>query len=80
MKTVPMRSPYELLICIAGMVSGGFAYLKTNLDLLDASIFMTWEKIAGLLWGCLVALLTGMFAVAGKRISDWLIRKYIKKK
>lgn len=76
---IPMRSPYELCVGIAGMVTGGLMYIRTNLQLLDAA-YITWEKVVGLLWGCLVALFTGFFAVAGKRLFEWFMKKYFKKK
>lgn len=74
-----MKSPYELIVWMAGMVVGGITYLRTSLDLLDTS-YITWEKIVGLMWGMLAALLTGMFAVFGKRLADFFIRKYFKRK
>lgn len=78
-----MRNPYEAVIWIAGMIVGGITYLKTSLDLLD-STFITWEKVVGLAWGMLAALLTGMFAVFGKRLATIVVAyvstRFFKKK
>jgi len=75
-----MKSPYELVVGLAGIVAGGFTYLQTNLDLLDATYYINWEKIVGLFWGMLVALLTGMFAIFGKRAGDYFIAKFFRSK
>lgn len=74
-----MKSPYEAVVWIAGMIAGSITYLRTNLDLLDISV-ITWEKIIGLTWGLIVAFFTGMFAVAGKRFAEWVIKKIFKRK
>lgn len=68
-----MRSPYEAAVWVAGMVAGSITYLRANLDLLDVNA-ITWDKVVGLFWGLMVAFFTGMFAVAGKRFAEWVIR------